>query len=268
MRTWDYIANAVLSGGIAGAIVWLARTWISERIRAAIQHEYEVKLEQLRADMAKEQVIWGTAIAALVKGQETALERRLEAIAVFWKGMMDWRAALPSPTSMLDIFPEDELRTGKFLEGDFGLAVAHLDDSWIQAATSIDPPVDRARPFATPYMYGLYFAYRALLGRVVMKLQLASKRGTMEPWYLDEQIRELLLRTIGKVQFDRWDSDPAFKMLRAFEAIENRMLEHVGEIISGKASADLMLEQTQSIMAAAARLRPDPRPSAGRVNSR
>jgi hypothetical protein len=208
------------------------------------------------------QAVWATSIAALVKGQEAALERRLEAIAVFWKGMMDWRAALPSPTSMLDIFTEDELRTGKFLESDFGLAVAHLDHSWMLAAKSIDPPVDRARAFATPYMYGLYFAYRALLGRVVVKLELASKRGTMEPWYLDEQIRELLLRAIGKVQFERWDSDPIFKLQRAFEAIENRMLEHVGEIISGKASADLMLEQTQSIMVAAARLGPNPRPSA------
>ncbi|MCX7347319.1 MAG: hypothetical protein NTU78_16580 [Alphaproteobacteria bacterium] len=227
--------NAVLSGGVAAAvaaaIVWLARTWISERLRGA-------------------------------------LERRLEAIAVFWKGMMDWRAALPSPTTMLDVFTEDDLRTGKFLEGEFGFGVAHLDYSWIQIGSSIDPPVDRARPFATPYMYGLYFAYRAFLCQMVGNLQLAGKRGSMEPWFRDKQIRDLLLRAMGKVQFDKWDSDPAYKMLRAFEAIENRMLEHVGEIISGKASADLMLEQTQSIMAAAARLRPDQWPNAGPVKGR
>lgn len=39
------------SGALASAIVFLARSWISERLKAAIQHEYDQKLETHKAKL-------------------------------------------------------------------------------------------------------------------------------------------------------------------------------------------------------------------------
>ncbi len=43
---------SVISGGVSGAVlVWLAKGWISERLRESIKYEYAEKLESYRTDM-------------------------------------------------------------------------------------------------------------------------------------------------------------------------------------------------------------------------
>lgn len=47
----EFLQSAI-PGAVAGAIlVWLSRTWISERLRQSISHEYSAKLETLRSDL-------------------------------------------------------------------------------------------------------------------------------------------------------------------------------------------------------------------------
>ena len=48
------ITSATVSAILAGALVWLTKSWISERLKTAIKHEYDEKLEthkfQLKAE--------------------------------------------------------------------------------------------------------------------------------------------------------------------------------------------------------------------------
>jgi len=47
---------SVFSGGVSGAlVVWVAREWISARLKSSISHEYEVKLERLRDELKNRQ---------------------------------------------------------------------------------------------------------------------------------------------------------------------------------------------------------------------
>lgn len=52
------LASASVSAGLAAALVWFAKNWIGERIKGAIQHEYDQKLElhksQLKAEHDRE----------------------------------------------------------------------------------------------------------------------------------------------------------------------------------------------------------------------
>jgi len=43
------LASLAASGGLTATVVWLARSWISERLRNSIKHEYDQKLESFRA---------------------------------------------------------------------------------------------------------------------------------------------------------------------------------------------------------------------------
>lgn len=44
--------SSILSGGISGAaLVWLAKGWISERLKQSIQHEYAEKLESYKTEL-------------------------------------------------------------------------------------------------------------------------------------------------------------------------------------------------------------------------
>lgn len=59
MGSWVDVATVILSSAavsaaLSCALVWLARTWIGERLRSAIQAEYAAKLETLKVQMKAE----------------------------------------------------------------------------------------------------------------------------------------------------------------------------------------------------------------------
>lgn len=48
------LASATVSAALTSALVWLAKSWIGERIKGAIQHEYNEKLESHKAKLEVE----------------------------------------------------------------------------------------------------------------------------------------------------------------------------------------------------------------------
>lgn len=48
------LASATVSAALTAALVWLAKSWIGERIKGAIQHEYNEKLESYKAKLEVE----------------------------------------------------------------------------------------------------------------------------------------------------------------------------------------------------------------------
>src|SRR5438105_11435540 len=76
---------------MAGAL-FLARKLITVRLTNSVRHEFDVKLEQLRAEIrAGEEhlnAVRSTALSALTAGQTALGERRLQAIDVIWKSTM------------------------------------------------------------------------------------------------------------------------------------------------------------------------------------
>ncbi len=49
------VLSAILSGGLTGCtVVFLLRSWITERLQQSIQHEYQTKLETHKNDLQKE----------------------------------------------------------------------------------------------------------------------------------------------------------------------------------------------------------------------
>ena len=53
----DIFLSMFSSAFLSLVLVWILRTWISNRLENAIRHEYAVKLEKLKTDMAKEQAL-------------------------------------------------------------------------------------------------------------------------------------------------------------------------------------------------------------------
>ena len=48
------IATIASSVGLSGLLVWLTKSWISERLKNAIKHEYDEKLETHKAQLKRE----------------------------------------------------------------------------------------------------------------------------------------------------------------------------------------------------------------------
>ncbi|HVU47671.1 MAG TPA: hypothetical protein VHD85_16190 [Terracidiphilus sp.] len=97
------IVSSIAAGGAAGAaLFWIFRSWISERLKASIQHEYEQKLEtlknQLRHDTERSLTQYGLIYKECLDvysgtyARLAAFDRRVRDYVSFWGDLGDERA--------------------------------------------------------------------------------------------------------------------------------------------------------------------------------
>lgn len=73
------LSSASVSIVLTGALVWLLRTWIGERVRSAIQTEYAEKLETLKAQLQADAALKLETYKATLKGRGDAEIEKLRA---------------------------------------------------------------------------------------------------------------------------------------------------------------------------------------------
>lgn len=97
------ISSAAASSILAAAIVWLSKSWISERLKNAIRHEYDQKLETHKAQLHAQSSIEMERLRAQlnISASEHAFrferlhERRAAAIARLYSRLVEsyWKAS-------------------------------------------------------------------------------------------------------------------------------------------------------------------------------
>jgi hypothetical protein len=53
----SFLAQAAVVAALSGALIWLTRSWISERLANSIRHEYEIRLEAYKSELRAESEI-------------------------------------------------------------------------------------------------------------------------------------------------------------------------------------------------------------------
>ncbi len=48
------LCTGLTAGAVAGAVVWVSKQWLSEKIRAQIRSKYELRLESYKAQLKGE----------------------------------------------------------------------------------------------------------------------------------------------------------------------------------------------------------------------
>jgi hypothetical protein len=268
MMDWKtIITSAGVSGVVAAGVAWLLKTVIGEKLRAAIQHEYNEKLESFRAKANLEmerlresasqvQAVHAVAMETVLESHRAAQERRLAAIETFWKAMVHLRMTVSNRIALSDIFSEEEYLDGTACQSDAVVmplkGVSH--ELLAEQASENDKEVQLARAFGSEYMYALFFAYRALVFTITIKLIKGVREGKMQPWFRDDGIRKLLASVFTEKELQALDASPAFRLRQLQESIERKMLGHISEITTGKALSQTALEHASKMLAAAMKL--------------
>jgi hypothetical protein len=119
------LTSVVASGALAGVLIWLSTEWISTRLRSSIQHEYDQKLEALRAQLKAQADValvdlratierqassLAVAHSSFAEGQKAAMERKLNAVDMLWGRVLRLRANLPPILGFVDILTVDEYK--------------------------------------------------------------------------------------------------------------------------------------------------------------
>ena len=264
------LTSATVSVALTAALVWLSKTWISERLKGAIQLEYDQKLEAYKSELKAQHEV---AIERL-KASNTQLlavhtsasntfssihgiahERRLKAVEAVWGAIVDVRNETPAGLGLADAFPEEDYDRLFFKTPELQQVLSGIDLKALPQLTLFRSghEVEKYRPFVGEYIYSLYEAYRTLTVRVLVATGFGLAKGEVVAWYRDDVNRTLVSRVLTAHELPEFErSETKFRYIRT--AIESKIISKSARIISGEASAAHMLEQGALILDAVQQL--------------
>ncbi len=107
-----------------GALLWLGRTWISERLKQSIANEYAVAFERHKADLeranaadlervkasyADQRAIRALGEDSFREAMRVSHTKRVEAIQIIWDAINRVSEGLPPVMTYVDVLPEKDL---------------------------------------------------------------------------------------------------------------------------------------------------------------
>ena len=237
-------------------VLLLARTWLIERITRSVQHHYNREFEGFRSALQQDhelliqriQQLQTAANSGLGEVQKVTAERRIEAVKMVWLGMVKLKRERPTALWMLDIIYPQEYEKMWASKG-FKDSVGDISIQTIVKEAS-DDDVDGVRPFVGETCYSLYSCYRAIFGRIALKLSQDVSAGKVNRWFEDSYTRTLLSTALTDHEFKTFDGLESGKLRWLTETFENKILEQMNAITSGGMSTEEGLEQARRILAA------------------
>ncbi len=245
------MSSVVISGFLTAALIFLAKTWIGERIKQSIENEYRVALERLRADNAQYQAVQAVAMSSMSATRHAAVERRLQSIERLWSAIMRLRAATPAAVTFADALVANEY--GEFFKN-WKLAAVLSDVSLDRLVEEIKllGDVEECGLYVGETLYLLFFVYRAVVGRLVFLFEQGREKGELLPWYGDSGVQQHLRCVATQKELADFDGLKCGQFAWVQSLLETKILQHANRIISGHESADFGLEQAQRIAGLAA----------------
>ncbi len=254
------LSSAGVSVALSGAAIWLARSWISERLKASIKHEYdqslatltaqlsaknESQLEALRADIDRHAEKLRIASMSITEVQKAAIARKLDGIDTLWTGIVSARALSPVVLGFMDLLTPDEYvgardhQTFKNLTAD--LTVEGIGQLNERARGSLET----TRPYIGEYTWALF----ATLNAVVFRIVYLVSQGKTDPeklnWHRDNGVRGLIRSGLGDDGVATFDRVPIGRISWIREQFEGRILSAMEKLITGKEFGESALLQAQ-----------------------
>ncbi|MCM2537703.1 hypothetical protein NDN94_07660 [Burkholderia glumae] len=211
MTVWQEVLSCFGPAALAGAVVWMLRSLIETRLRASVQHEFNGKLEALRAELtarndrlkeaAKDQseevaAMRSTALAALTGRSDSYIKRRIEAVDQLWAGVSGL-----GPTRVTVRFMQSVDYENAAKEVASNGAARQMFKAMAVDMTTLHPnraEADKARPFLSPMAWAYYDAFACISLLAATQIHLLSL-GLAEHDFTDAKaIRKMIEGTLPK----------------------------------------------------------------------
>lgn len=257
---------ALTSTSALALALWLGREWISTRLTKSVQHEFDKRLEQLRADLrASEETLKArlrereAEIAALRSGALSALasrqaaldRRRLEAVDQLWSAFIALAPARAIAASMSAINFEAAAKEAEHnarAREVFAMIGIGFDEKVIDFNGA-----QRARPFVSPMVWAVFAAIQAVTAHSLMRFK-ALKSGLGPKDYVDHKaIEKLVTAALPHYSEFLQQHGPAVYH-HVLEALEAKLLTEIQTMISSGEHDLKSIEQAAEIVRRATEL--------------
>jgi hypothetical protein len=236
----DLLSTAAFTAVLLAAVAWLLRSWITERLKNAVKHEYDREIESYKSVLM-------LVHSASAEGQKAAIEARMRAFDRIWKAMLALKKNTGSITLYLDILTVEEYKTLKNHK-DFVAIVGALDEAKIQKMMP-DSNIEEARPYVGEVVWSHFYVYQTFNMRIVMLAWWSTSRDEDKiNWHRDAPTRGLLAAALTSDELATLDALQIGKIDYVRRTIEMKVLKSWHRIISGAEFGNEALRHAQTIL--------------------
>ncbi len=259
MSLLDWVP-AVTTTTLAAGALWLLRNLIVTRLTKTVEHEFNAKLERLRADLreaderfkadlrAKEadiSVLRSGALTAMASRQMALDKRRLEAVDQLWTAFNSLGGAKTLSMSLSVIKFEaaakraaNDQKTRQFFE----TIAAGFDPKNIDHASAA-----KARPFVSAMVWATYSAYMAICMHAVIRWHILRFGLGANDLLDNDAIKKLITAALPHYRdyLEKIGPDGYHYIL---EALEEKLLKEIEKMLEGAEADQASIEQAAEIV--------------------
>lgn len=251
MTLLDHIYSAGISTFVIGAIAFLSKEFIRNKLLYSIKHDYDEKLEALKSDLKmKEHELTSLSSGALsgISFRKNELYK-LQIIAVqkLWdeviglskaKGIASIMRAVPFD-KIAPMTEHDEKARNMFKDLGASFDIHAYDFS----------NAEKIRPFVSPLAWAFFSAYKAIILNDVIKHQMLVI-GLNKDIFKDNITLTNLVNVALPEYAEYIDANKNLSLYDLLDILEKRLLQELNRILKGKDNDHDAVEQSADILKA------------------
>jgi hypothetical protein len=265
------LSSAGISAALSAGLIWLAKSWISERLRQSIQHEYDQKLAsvnselraqvdtnltKLRASIERESDKLRFAASSIGEAQKVVIEKKLGSLETLWGAVIAARANVPPVMGFIDILTVDEYQSSKD-HPTFQKLIGEVSEQKLAAMYQDSVgSIERVRPYVGEYLWALWGTYQSIILRTALLLHWGKDDAEKLNWHKDSGIQQLLKAAMTTAEQQAFERVKIAKISWLQSLFERKLLSAMQVVVSGQHFAEEALSQAQAMEEKIAALKP------------
>ncbi len=256
---------ALSTTSLLAIALWLCRKLIATRLTNAVKHEYDKKLENLRATLRQHEesfkaelkakatqieALRSGALSGIVNRQTVLYEHRVKAVEQLWGAIISlssakyvsaWMATVKFDVAAKNAAKNSQVReVFKIMGGNFNMDKLKTIDA------------KKARPFVTQLAWAYFSAYQAIVMHAVIKSE-ALQRGVEKDYSDTEAIKNIVKVALPhqEAYIEKYGPN-AFHYL--LDELESKLLIEISSILKGEESDKESIEKAALILRESERL--------------
>lgn len=254
----DWIPSLVTSGGL-GVVAFLSKNLIVTRLTNSVKHEYDVKLEAIKANHKESEqrfqaelqkrdlqvaAIRDSALSGLAHQKSLLFEKQLDAVDNLWKSFVALSPAKVVSTMMSRINIDEVSKTiarDTNLQEFFKMIGQNVDLQTLGGVNSTS-----LRPFVSEPIWAYFSAYQSIVLHYVVLAKM-FELGLDKKMTKSEELVKLVSKVLPhqKEFIEKYEITGAFYLL---EEIEQLLLSEIQNFLSGKGISEERLKEATEII--------------------
>jgi hypothetical protein len=251
----EVVLSSVGSAALVAAGLWLAQTWIKERLTASIRLETERELARLKSDLDSasrrihDLALAGTTANAQV--ESALIEYRVRAISKVWESVLSWQTVSVA-TMMVSVLSDDWLKENASHSGTkstFEQLLKNTDQVQFLAKQN---ETELIRPFLSEQIWALFAAYHSFLSARLAKAFLLTIPSIDHAEVFSRfNERDLVQKSAPPEILAIYDKNPYAGTEPYLRYLREEMLTQCREFLSGQRAGHLAVQDAAKILHAA-----------------